>query len=390
MKKIYLKPGKEIPVKFRHHWIFSGAVKNAHDKISDGDIVAVYSDRNELLGHGYFNNTTTIQIRMLNFSGQDPLESIKENISNAVALRNKVFGDDTNTYRVINGEGDLIPGLVVDRYNTVLVIQIATVGIEALKPMLVETLIEATKDWGIESIYEKSNMPARGKDGLQNFAGFVWGKEISSTVVLENNIKFEVDFIKGQKTGLFLDMREMRKLVGEYTKGRTVLNCFSYSGGFSLYAAVGGAKSVTSVDSDDGAIALSKRNFEINDLKVPHLPIAVDAFKFLNDDPLQYDFIILDPPAFAKKKDDIPQAKRGYGQINRLVLSKIPKGSFLLTCSCSYHLDKEEFEQVVKKAASDARRSAKIISKHHLASDHPININHTEVDYLKSILLYVE
>jgi 23S rRNA (cytosine1962-C5)-methyltransferase len=390
MKKIYLKPGKEIPVKFKHHWIFSGAVKNAHDKITDGDIVAVYSDRSELLGHGYFNNSTTIQIRMLNFSSQDPIESIRENVANAVVLRNKIFGKDTNTYRVINGEGDLIPGLVVDRYNTVLVIQIATVGIEALKQTIVDTLIEATKDWGIESIYEKSNMPARGKDGLQNFSGFVWGKEITSTVVLENGIKFEVDFIKGQKTGLFLDMREMRKLVGEYAKGRTVLNCFSYSGGFSLYAAVGGAKSVTSVDSDDGAIELSKKNFEINDLKVPHLPIAVDAFKFLNDDPLKYDFIILDPPAFAKKKDDIPQAKRGYGQINRLVLSKIPAGSFLLTCSCSYHLDKEEFEQVVKKAASDARRSVKIISKHHLAPDHPININHTEVDYLKSILLYVE
>jgi 23S rRNA (cytosine1962-C5)-methyltransferase len=327
---------------------------------------------------------------MINFSNQDPLESLKENIKNAVTLRNKLFGPETNAYRLINGEGDLIPGLVVDRYNKVLVIQIATQGIEKLKETLVEMLIEATKEWGIESIYEKSNMPARGKDGLQNFAGFVWGEKIESAVVLENNIKFEVDFIKGQKTGLFLDMREMRKLVGEYSKDKTVLNCFSYSGGFSLYAAMGGAKSVTSVDSDAGAIEMSKKNFEINNIKTPHLPIAVDAFKYLNDDPLQYNFIILDPPAFAKKKEDLPQAKRGYGQINRLVLSKIPVGSFLLTCSCSYHLDKEEFEQVIKKAASDARRSVKIVSKHHLAGDHAININHSEVDYLKSILLYVE
>lgn len=389
-EKVYLKPGKEIPVKFKHHWVFSGAVKALHTKITDGDIVSVHSDRGELLGHGYFNNKTTIQIRMLNYDNDDPLVSIKKNIVNAVELRNKLFDASTNAFRVINGEGDLIPGLVVDRYDNVLVIQIATVGMDRLKTFLVDTLVEATKEWRIDSIYEKSNMPARSKDGLQSFAGYVWGKKIDSAIVLENNIKFEVDFVKGQKTGLFLDMREMRKLVGEYSKNKTVLNCFSYSGGFSLYAAVGGAKAVSSVDSDDSAIELSKRNFALNNLITPHNAIAIDAFKYLNDNPLQFDFIILDPPAFAKKKEDLPQAKRGYGQINRLVLSKIPSGSFLLTCSCSYHLDMLEFEQVVKKAASDARRNVKIVSKHHLAADHPININHTEVDYLKSILLYVE
>lgn len=390
MKQVYLKLGKEIPVKFKHHWIFSGAVNSPKERIEDGEIVQVLSANREPLGHGYFNNNTTIQIRMLNFTNENPLKTIADNLFNAIALRNKFFDKNTNAFRVINGEGDYIPGLVVDRYNDVLVIQVATIGIEKLKDYILNALLDLTKDWGIKTIYEKSNMPARTKDGLESFSGHIWGEKSESTIIVENGIKFKVNFIKSQKTGLFLDMREMRKLVGEYANGKTLLNVFSYTGGFSLYAAQGGAKKVTSVDLDKEAILNCTENFEINKIKTPNDAIAVDAFKFLNDDPLKYDFIILDPPAFAKKKEDLPQAKRGYGQINRLVFSKIPAGSLLLTCSCSYHLSLEEFESVIKKAASDARRNVKILVKHHLAPDHPININHNEVDYLKSLLVYVE
>ncbi len=390
MKQVYLRPGKEIPVKFKHHWIFSGAVSAPKERIEEGEIVQVLSANREVLGHGYFNNKTTIQIRMLNFRNEDPLMSLENNIKSAVRLRNSLFDENTNTFRVINGEGDYIPGLVVDRYNDVLVVQVATVGIEKLKNRILDLLKKETTDWNITTIYEKSNMPARIKDGLESFSGHLWGNEIEETNVLENGIKFKVNFVKSQKTGLFLDMREMRKLVGEYAKGRNLLNCFSYTGGFSLYAAKGGATKVTSVDLDKDAIENCNENFALNEITSPNEAIAVDAFKFLNDDKLNYDFVILDPPAFAKKKEDIPNAKRGYGQINRMTLSKIPSGSFLLTCSCSYHLSFEEFETVIKKAASDARRELKVLAKHHLAPDHPININHNEVDYLKSLLLYVE
>lgn len=391
MKKIYLKPGKEIPVKNKHHWIFSGGVQKA-EKFNDGDIAQVYSSRNELLGHAYLNNKTVIAARMINFSKEDPLTSISKNIEKALKLRIQMFDSNTNCYRVINSEADLIPGLTVDRYNEILVIQISTIGIDRLKNYIVDSLLKTFRDNNIEvkTIYEKSLMSSRKVDGLSDFEGILYGKEQYQIEVLENGIKFLVDVKNSQKTGLFLDMREMRKNVGEIAKNKKVLNCFSYTGGFSLYAFKNGAIKVDSVDIAKDAIESARKNFEINNLDVNKNGFfAEDVFIFLERNKLDYDLVILDPPAFAKKRKDIENAKRGYYKLNKLALSKMPSDTMLLTCSCSYHVNHEMFEEIVKKASRDANREVKILSKHRLAPDHPINIFHSEIDYLKSLLLYV-
>lgn len=392
-KAVILKRGKDMPIMNRHHWIFSGAIDWA-PQYENGDILPVYSFDKQLLGHAYFNHDTVIAGRMINFSNQDPLVSLKENIAGAIELRKSLFQESkTNCYRVINGEGDYISGLVVDRYADVLVIQIVSTGIDRLRDYIIKSLIEVFEKTGIEikCVYEKSTIHARMKDGLKPVEKIQYGEMPEQVVVLENEVKFIVDIINSQKTGLFLDQREMRKLVGELAEGKNILNCFGYTGGFSLYASKNGAKSVTTVDIAPEAIALAEKNFEINDFdKKNHKFITDDAFVFLHDEPLDYDFIILDPPAFAKKKDDIERAKRGYGDINRTTLRKMKPQSYLLTCSCSYHVPQELFEQIVMRAARDAKRSVRIIHKHRLAMDHPINIFHSEIDYLKSLLLFVE
>jgi 23S rRNA (cytosine1962-C5)-methyltransferase len=383
--------GKERPIQNRHHWIFSRAFRSLPE-FTDGDIMQIASAEGEILGHAYMNNTTVITGRMLNFDESDPIEALKENIKKAIHFRSQLFDEtQTDTYRLINGEGDYIPGLIVDKYGPVLVIQIATVGMDKLKQLVIDSLIESFGKGKITCVYEKSTMSARLKDGLKPTEGVVWGEIPEELIVKENGIKFGVDLRKSQKTGLFIDMRDMRSLVGSMSKNKRVLNCFSYTGGFSLYAMKGGAKGVDSVDIAEDAIVSAENNYDINGIdKKGSKFIAQDAFVFLREDELNYDFIILDPPAFAKKKDDIERAKRGYGEINRTTLSKMPENSFLLTCSCSYHVNQELFELIVARAARDAGRNVKIIHKQRLAMDHPINIHHSEIDYLKSLLLYVE
>jgi len=387
--RVILKKGKEFPIKNRHHWIFSGAVQS-FPEYNNGDILEVQSYSGEFLGHAYFNKITSISGRMLNFDKTPPLDSVKINIQNAVKLRNKIFKDDvTNCYRVINSEGDYIPGLIVDKYNDVLVIQINTLGISLIRDVIVNCLLE---NYGerISSIYEKSNSNARKQDGIKPFEGHIYGDKKQNIKVLENGIPFMVDVVNGQKTGLFLDMREMRKLVMEHSAGKSVLNCFSYSGGFSVYASKGGATKTTSVDISKEAIAQAKNNFEMNkmDLNKNQLVVA-DVFEYLKANDLNYDIVILDPPAFAKKKSDIYNAKKGYMEINRDALSKMPRGSSLLTSSCSYYIDEQTFKDIVYSSARAAGRSLKLISKHRLAPDHPINTHHKESIYIKSLFLTV-
>lgn len=392
-KKIYLRPGKEIPVKRKHRWIFSGAISHG-DRFEDGEILQVYSSENILLGHGYCNNKTTICCRMINFDNTPPLISLEENIANAVDIRKSFFDESiTNAYRIINGEGDFIPGLIVDRYNDVLVLQIATIGIDRIKDKILEMILKTTNNAGlkINAVYEKSTMSARAKDGLKPFEGVLYGKLNEQVEIFENGIKFIVNIANSQKTGLFLDQREMRKLVGDYSNKKRVLNCFGYTGGFSLYALKGGAVNVTTLDIAKDAIEQAKINFVANKFNVKENQFFVeDAFTFLRENKLEYDLIILDPPAFAKKKEDLDRAMRGYADINRTTISKMLKGSLLLTCSCSYHLSLDNFEDIVKKAALNARRSARIISRHRIAGDHPLNLFHSEIDYLKGLLLLID
>lgn len=387
-KEIILKPGREKAIKNRHHWIFSGAIMSAPE-YENGDILPIYSANKEMLGYAYLNHLTSITGRMLSFGEVDPKEELKRNIDSAIKMREFFFDDQiTNCYRLINSEGDYLPGLVVDRYNDVLVIQVTTAGIEKLKHFIVDYLVKKLKP---RAVYEKSDMSSRREEGLPMFEGALVGEEPGEVKVLENGFDFLFDLKKSQKTGFFLDQRKMRIFVERLSKGRRVLNCFSYIGAFSLYALRGGATRVVSVDISADSMETSRRNFVLNHFDTENNDFIVeDVFKFLRERELNYDLIILDPPAFAKKKDDLVRACRGYKDINRLALQKIPAGGLLLTSSCSYHIDKKLFQMVVFQAAVEAKRKVRIIQRHHLAIDHPINIFHPEGEYLKSLLLYVE
>ena len=389
MKKpgIVLKPGRDKAIKNKHHWIFSGAVSYISE-FNNGEILPVYSANGELLGQAYCNKKTSILGRMLSFGEINPIKELENNLASAIGMRQSLFNEKlTNCYRLVNSEGDSIPGLIIDKYAEVLVIQSATAGIDLLKPQIVDFLVKKLKPI---TIYEKSDLSSRREEGLTMSEGLLFGKEIKSVEVVENGIKFIVDLVNSQKTGFFLDQREMRVWVGELAKNKTVLNCFGYTGGFSLYAAKVGAKQVDTVDISAEAIKRAEENFKLNNFRGQFGFIVDDVFEFLRAKELNYDLIILDPPAFAKKKNDIIKACRGYKDINRLALQKMPVGSVLITSSCSYHVDEKLFQTVVFQAAVEAGRKVRIIGRHHLAPDHPINIFHPEGEYLKSLVLYVE
>lgn len=388
IKFVTLKPGKEKAVLNHHHWIFSGAIQNLPN-FDDGDILQVRSSKNELLGSAYFNKQSSLIGRMICFDQSNPLDALKKRLDQAIEFRNTLFDNSiTNAYRLINGEGDGIPGLIIDKYSDALVIQIGTLGIEKLKDWLVDYLIKKLKP---KTIFEKSQLPSRKEEGLSQFQALLYGEDIQEIVAKENGLNFNIQIVEGQKTGFFLDHREMRSWVRELAKNKKVLNCFSYTGAFSVSAMAGGAKGVDSVDISDKAIEQVKTNYQLNrfDLSGSNF-LAKDVFQFLREDSLNYDLIILDPPAFAKRQKDVIQACRGYKDINRIAMSKQPPGTMLLTASCSYHVNEELFQKILFQASLEAKRNVRIIGKHRIAKDHPINICHPESDYLKSFLLYIE
>lgn len=380
-KKAKLKAGKEKPLLNRHHWIFSGAVAElpAHDP---GEILAVESKEGTPLGFAYFNQKSSIWGRMVSF-GEDPLAAIETNICSAIALRKSLFGPETTAYRLINGEGDRLPGLIADWYAGLLVLQVSTLGMEKLKKFVLEILI---RELNPEAIYEKSLLPSRKEEGLEPIERVLKG-DVKPVQVLENGLKFIVDPIQGQKTGFFLDQRNMRQYVREWSKNKRVLNCFAYTGGFSVYALAGGATQVDSVEISNEAIELAKKNCLLNGFKGEFFD--EDVFEFLRQHPLDYDLVILDPPAFAKKAKDVVAGCRGYKDINRMALQKMPRGSTLITCSCSYFVDEKLFQQVLFQAAREAKREVQIIGRHAQAQDHPVNLYHPEGNYLKSFVLYL-
>lgn len=382
-KKASLKPGKEKPLLNRHHWIFSGALAQLPPH-EPGEILAVESASSQFLGYAYFNRKSSIVGRMISFN-DEPLVAIEKALMDAIELRKNLFDAGTNAYRVINGEGDGLPGLIVDRYSDHLVIQISTLGMDKLKPFVVEIL---DRELNPVAILEKSLSPSRNEEGLKPLQQVLKGEVAKNIPVLENGIKFIVDPINGQKTGFFLDQREMRSLVREKAHGKRVLNCFSYTGGFTAYALSGGALQADSVDISATAIEEAKVNCSINGFEKTEF-YAEDAFEFLRKSDLNYDLIILDPPAFAKRAKDVVQACRGYKDINRTTMQKMPKGSILITCSCSYFVDEKLFQQVIFQAAAEAKRTVRIIGKHRQAEDHPVNLFHPEGSYLKSLVLHV-
>lgn len=389
MKKdrIILKPGKEKAIRNRHHWIFSGAIAHMPRDL-EGDILSVFSDKGELLGSAYFNSKASLCGRMLCFDDSDPIQAVELHLNQAIKLRTQLFaGKDTTAYRLVNGEGDLLPGLIVDKYADVLVIQMGTLGMEKLKPWLVEYFKKTMKP---EVIYEKSHLPSRKEEGLNEIAGFLYGTKADDVEIYEYGLKYKVSFVEGQKTGFFLDQREMRKLIRNLSFGKRILNCFAYTGGFSVNAFAGGAQEVSSVEISDKAIKGMNDNMELNGFTDrQHTLYKEDVFQFLRENPLNDDVVILDPPAFVKRQKDIVAGCRGYKDINRLAMQKMPADSFLLTCSCSYHVDEQLFTKVVFQASVEAGRTVKIISRHTMAEDHPINICHPESQYLKGLLLYI-
>jgi 23S rRNA (cytosine1962-C5)-methyltransferase len=382
---LVLKEGRDKSIRSRHPWIYSRAVED-FSNCTNGDIARILSHTKEHLGYGMVHRTSQISCRMITFAGNDPISAMLSSLSAAADLRRELFDANTNAYRLVNAEADNLPGLIVDKYDDTLVLQIGTCGMERQKARIVEWLkAQFHPAW----IYEKSLSASRKEEGLSPALETLYGTS-KEVVIVESGLKFFVRPENGQKTGFFLDQRNMRKLVKERAKGRRVLNCFSYSGAFSLYALQGGALFADSVDVSSEALDDSLRNRTLNGFsKESGREIKEDAFEFLKKQQGEYDFIILDPPAFAKRRQDVPQAARGYKELNRLALKKMAKGSYFLTSSCSYHIDKKLFGQIIFAAAKDSGRDVKILSQHRLAEDHPLSVYYPEGDYLKSFFCYV-
>lgn len=388
MESVILKPGRDKAIRNRHHWIFSGAIKSLPD-FENGSILPVQSAGGDRLGYAYFNRDASITGRMVSFGQTLPEDAIGQNLERAIELRQRFFDPAvTNACRLINAEGDFIPGLVADLYDDVLVLQIGTLGMERLKPLILDILVKRLKP---RSVYEKSDLPSRREEGLQDYEATLYGEPVEQVRIREEGLPFLVNITGSQKTGFYLDQREMWKLVREQSAGRRVLNAFAYTGAFSVYALKGGAIRADSVESSESAIGLAQENFKLNGIPAEAGSFFIaDVFEFLRRPELDYDFIILDPPAFAKKKSDVVPACRGYKDINRLAIQKVRSQGLVLTFSCSRFVDERLFQQVVFESALEAGRRAQILQRYHQPFDHPINIYHPETAYLKGFLLYID
>ncbi|MDD5103768.1 MAG: class I SAM-dependent rRNA methyltransferase [Candidatus Peribacteraceae bacterium] len=385
-----LKPDAEVHLRNHHHAIFRSAVDRL-PQAEDGDIVEVKNSRGEFLCFAHWNARAYICGRAISFEQGDPLVHVRTLMEQAVHLRKTLFAkEETTCCRLINAEGDALPGLIVDQYGDVLVIQMTTLGFDRLRDWVKEQLLEIMKP---KAIFEKSTGPARKKEGLPEREGWIHSKIDTAIEVKERGIRYLIALEGSQKTGLFLDQREMRSLVRQTASGRTVLDCCSYVGGFSVNALAGGALIADAVDYDSAALSRARQHAALNGLPEDRLQIfSEDVFDFLRRKslPHRYDYIILDPPAFAKRSSDLDPAKKAYTDLNRMALQALPPGGFLLTCSCSYQVNPELFQTLVFHAARQAKRSVKILSRHRQAMDHPVNLYHPEGDYLKSLLLWVE
>lgn len=392
-KKVFLKPGKEESLKRFHPWVFSGAIARVEGEPEEGEVVDVYTSKKEFIACGHFQ-IGSIAVRVLSFC-QEPIDHAfwvrRLQVAKDLRCALGVLGNpQNNTYRLVHGEGDNLPGLIIDVYDHTAVMQAHSAGMHLDRMAVAEALEEVMGDV-IQHIYYKSETTLPFKaDLLATENGFLKGGS-PENVAMENGLKFHVDWLKGQKTGFFVDQRENRALLERYAKGRNVLNMFCYTGGFSFYAMRGGANLVHSVDSSAKAIDLTNENVSLNfpgDTR--HQAFAEDAFKFLDRMGDQYDLIILDPPAFAKHRDALRNALRGYTKLNAKAFEKIRPGGILFTFSCSQVVNKQDFRNAVFTAAAQSGRSVRILHQLTQPGDHPVNIYHPEGEYLKGLVLYVE
>lgn len=391
-KQIYLKKGKEESLLRFHPWVFSGAISHIDKGIEEGDIVRVITSDGRFIAVGHYQ-IGSIAVRVLSFRDVTiDSDFWQSRLQSAIDMRVKLGIADSptnNTYRLVHGEGDNLPGLVIDVYSKTAVMQAHSVGMHVCRVDVAEALVKVMGN-RIENVYYKSEttLPFKAELGQEN--GFLYGGSEENTAV-ENGLKFYVDWLKGQKTGFFVDQRENRSLLETYSKDKRVLNMFCYTGGFSFYAMRGGAKQVHSVDSSAKAIELTRKNVELNfpgDKR--HEAFCEDAFKYLDKAGGDYDLIILDPPAFAKHRAALRNALKGYTRLNVKAFEKMKQGGILFTFSCSQVVTKDNFRNAVFTAAAMAGRKVRILHQLHQPADHPINIYHPEGEYLKGLVLYVE
>ncbi len=395
--QIFLRRGKEESLLRRHPWIFSGAIeyiRSERDHITEGEIVDVHTKNGDFIARGHYQ-IGSIAVRVLTFEQVEIDQAWwNERIATAYDVRRSLDlteNEQTTCYRLVHGEGDSLPGLVVDIYGSTAVVQCHSVGMYRSRKEIVEA-IRTVYGERIEAIYDKSAQTVPFKAGLNAVDSYLYGSSATaSQEVLENGNRFNVNWEKGQKTGFFIDQRANRELVRHYAKGRTVLNTFCYTGGFSVYAMAGGAKEVVSVDSSERAVQLADENMRLNfGDEVRHSSKAVDAFEYLHDIGDKFDMIILDPPAFAKHHKVLGNAMQGYKKLNARALAQIKSGGILFTFSCSQAVSKELFRTTVFSAAAIAGRRVRILHQLTQPADHPINIYHPEGEYLKGLVLYVE
>jgi 23S rRNA (cytosine1962-C5)-methyltransferase len=389
LPRVILKRGKEKPVLRGHPWVFSGAVAKVEGEVSPGELGEVYSKEGQFLGLGHINPHSQIFVRLLTQKKEELGEKFFcERISRAMDLREDWSRGKTNAYRVVNGEGDFLPGLIVDRYRDTLVLQCLTAGMDRLKEMLINLLVKELRP---QSIYERSDVATRREEGLAENSGLLFGKDVPEFVEVEEyGCRFRANVKKGQKTGFYLDQRENRFFLKGLSEGKKILDCFSYTGAFSVHAGSGGAKEVTLVDSSEEALAMAEEHFSLNQLeKVPHRFIRGDVFESIRGLEPGYDIVILDPPPFAKKRGHLPSASRGYKDLNLWAFRLMNEEGLLFTFSCSHHISWDLFQKIVFAAALDSGRSVQLIGRMGHPWDHPINLCHPEGEYLKGLICRV-
>jgi 23S rRNA (cytosine1962-C5)-methyltransferase len=390
--KVILKKGKEYSIQRLHPWIFSGAIQRMEGNVVDGSWVEIQNFKEDTLCFGHYQNGS-IAVRILSFAKTPPQENFwVKRFYNALQLRaaSGLPSEETNGFRFIHAEGDGLPGLIIDYYNGIAIVQAHAAGMHADRHKIAEALRQVFGE-ALKGVYYKSHGTLPGKMRDESTQAYLYGMGVVPHVVVENNKRFLIDWEEGQKTGFFLDQRENRRLLGVFSKGKSVLNTFCYTGGFSVYALHAGAALVHSVDSSQKAIDLTRKNIELNgfDPQV-HECFAEDTFDFLKDKHQHYDVIVLDPPAFAKHRDARHQAVKGYQRLNTEAMQKIKPGGVIFTFSCSQVVDRQLFYDTIVSAAIQAGRQIKVL--HHLSqpADHPVSIFHPEGEYLKGLVLYVE
>ena len=389
MLRIIIKKGREVPVLRGHPWIFSGAIDQTEGNANAAGIADVFDCERNWIARGLFGPKSQIRIRILTWQKEEiDGDFFSRRISRALSIRESILSGVTNAYRVLNGEGDFLPGLIVDRYSEFLVCQIFTAGMDGFKPLIVDALSNLPAAKGI---FEKSEGRVRDEEGIEPSVGVLAGEPPPELIAIEENgFKFGVDVRRGQKTGFFLDQRDSRAMLSTIARDKTILNCFSYSGAFSIYALGGGAKEVVSLDSSRPALELAERNLILNGFPIDGSELLKgDAFTYLKEGDSAFDIIVLDPPSLARKRSDIDAATGGYKFLNLHALRQVNPGGFLLTFSCSQHLSIDLFQKVVIGAAVDARRRVTILKRLGQPIDHPVSLHHPEGEYLKGLVLRV-